>query len=123
VAGIRRRTAGRLFPVALVALVGGAACGSSGSSASKSSVKPSAACVVSMKAFHDGLVSSDNNLTNPQRAAFEAATVNACTRAEWLTAVKGYTGNQITEIVVGTIKPTDILKSFCKSAKHAQACQ
>jgi hypothetical protein len=115
-----------MVPVALCALVGlfvGSACGSSGSNASTGSVTPSAACAASMKAFHDGLVSSDNNLTNPQRSAFEAATVKACTRAEWLAAVKPYTGNPITEIVVGTIKPTDILKSFCDDSPSAKACQ
>ncbi len=48
--------------------------------------------------------------------------MKACTRAEWLTAVKVYTGNPITEIAIGTIAPTDILASFCRSDSTAKAC-
>jgi hypothetical protein len=120
VIGIRRIAFGCLVAGALVAAT---ACGSSGSSASTSSVAPSAACAASMKAFHDGLVSSDNNLTDPQRSAFEAGTLTACTRAEWLGAAKAYTGNAITEIVVGKRKPTDVLKGFCDGSPKAKACQ
>jgi hypothetical protein len=118
--GLRRLAAGCAVSAAVLV---GAACGSSGSSASTSSVAPSAACAASMKAFHDGLVSSDNNLTDPQRVAFESGTLNACSRAEWLGAAKAYTGNAITEIVVGTRKPTDVLKGFCDSVGTAKACQ
>jgi hypothetical protein len=104
-------------------LVGGAACGSSGSNASTSSVAPSAACAAAMKAFHDGLVASNNNLTDPQRSAFEKGTLNACTRAEWLGGVKAYTGNAITEIVIGKQEPADTLKAFCDDSPKANACQ
>jgi hypothetical protein len=116
----RQLGAGCLIAAALVV---GAACGSSGSSASTSSLAPSPACAASMKAFHNGLVSSNNNLTDPQRTAFESGTLKACSRAEWLGAAKSYTGNAITEIVVGTRKPTDVLKGFCDDSPKAKACQ
>jgi hypothetical protein len=106
-----------------LALVGGAACSKSGSGASTSSVAPSAACAAAMKAFHDGLVWSNNNLTDPQRSAFEKGTVDACSRAEWLGGVKPYTGNAITEIVIGKQKPSDTLKAFCDDSPTARACQ
>jgi hypothetical protein len=74
---------------------------------------------------------SRSTTTQSQEAAYQAATVNACTRAQWMSEVQPYNGSVVGDavgnIVIGGKGAPDnranVLSAFCSDNKSARACQ
>jgi hypothetical protein len=110
----------------LAAIVALSACGSSGSAATLSPQQVSPACTASMVAFRTAAVAAGaDGLSGSDRNKFVLRTFAACTKPEWLVAVKPYTGPDTnTDIVVtsgGTTAKSE-LAQLCQGIRGLKAC-
>lgn len=106
----------------LLVLVGGACDGSRGESdatittvvTTHGTIVVSLSCEQAVSAYHNALVETHNDPPLDVELSSQHQTINACTRAEWLEAVKPYTDTgAVGDIVVGNTTPTKVLRTLC----------
>jgi hypothetical protein len=83
-------------------------------------VEPPKACKQAMAAYYDALVEAGARGSPPNEEALQRATLQSCTRDEWLEAVMPYTKG-IYAIAIAA--PEDVLDATCGSPRlQAPAC-
>ena len=77
-----------------------------------------AACDAALKVFRSG----GANFTDAQESVAERATLDACTRKQWLAGAERYRGKSFNNVLVGNVKATKVLHIFCEGNSDALAC-
>jgi hypothetical protein len=62
------------------------------------------------------------DFTNNEESAAERATLDACTRKQWLAGAERFRGRSFNNVLVGNVKATKVLRIFCEGNADALAC-